>query len=62
MTLLKQLLVVFLAVGLLFSVLLMFSMDVIKIEWVTFMEIQPSFDAQEDPLPIPARSMASVMQ
>ena len=57
MTLLKQLLVVFLAVGLLFSVLLMFSMDVIKIEWVTFMEIQPSFDAQEDPLPVPARSI-----
>jgi len=57
MTLLKQLLVVFLVVGLLFSVLLMFSMDVIKIEWVTFMEIQPSFDAQEDPLPVPARSI-----
>ena len=57
MTLLKQLLVVFLFVGLLFSVLLMFSMDVIKIEWVTFMEIQPSFDAQEDPLPVPARSI-----
>ncbi len=57
MTLLKQLLVVFLVVGLLFSVLLMFSMDVIKIEWVTFMEIQPSFDAQEAPLPVPARSI-----
>ena len=57
MTLLKQLLVVFLAVGLLFGALLMFSMDVIKIDWVTFMEIQPSFDAQEDPLPVPARSI-----
>lgn len=57
MTLLKQLLVVFLVVGLLFSVLLMFTMDVIKIEWVTFMEVQPSFDAQEDPLPVPARSI-----
>ena len=57
MTLLRQLFVVFLVVGLLFSVLLMFSMDVIKIEWVTFMEIQPSFDDQEAPLPVPARSI-----
>lgn len=57
MTLLKQLLVVFLVVGLLFSVLLLFTMDVVKIDWVTFMEIQPSFDAQEDPLPVPARSI-----
>ena len=57
MTLIKQLLVVFLVVGLLFSVLLLFTMDVVKIDWVTFMEIQPSFDAQEDPLPVPARSI-----
>lgn len=57
MTLLKQLLVVFLAVGLLFGALLIFSMDVIKIDWVTFMEIQPSFDAQEKPLPVPVRSI-----
>ena len=57
MTLLKQLLVVVLVVGLLFGVLLLFTMDVIKIDWVTFMEIQPSFDAQEDPLPVPARSI-----
>ncbi|MBN1453193.1 MAG: cytochrome c [Anaerolineales bacterium] len=57
MTLLKQLLVVFLIVGLLFSVLLLFSMDVLKVDWITFMEIQPSFDAQEDPLPVPVRSI-----
>jgi len=57
MTLLKQLLVVFLVVGVLFGALLMFSMDVIKIDWITFMEIQPSFDAQENPLPVPARSV-----
>jgi len=57
MTLLKQLLVVFLVVGLLFSVLLLFSMDVLKVDWITFMEIQPSFDAQEDPLPVPVRSI-----
>ena len=57
MTLLKQLLVVFLVVGLLFGALLLFTMDVIKIDWVAFMEIQPSFDAQEDPLPVPVRSI-----
>ena len=57
MTLLKQLTVVFLVVGVLFGILLFFSMDIIKIEWVTFMEIQPSFDAQEAPLPVPARSI-----
>jgi mono/diheme cytochrome c family protein len=57
MTLLKQLTVVFLVVGVLFGILMFFSMDIIKIEWVTFMEIQPSFDAQEAPLPVPARSI-----
>ena len=57
MKLFRQLIFVFLAVGLLFSVLLMFSMDILKVEWVTFMEIQPSFDAQEAPLPLPARSI-----
>ncbi len=57
MKLFRQLFVVFLAVGVLFGILLMFSMDVIKIDWVTFMEIQPSFDNQESPLPVPARSI-----
>lgn len=57
MRLIKQLVVVFLVVGALFGGLLMFTMDIIKIEWVTFMEIQPSYDAQEDPLPVPARSI-----
>jgi mono/diheme cytochrome c family protein len=57
MTLLKQLTIVFLVVGVLFGILMFFTMDIIKIEWVTFMEIQPSFDAQEAPLPVPARSI-----
>jgi len=37
--------------------MLLFTYDIIKMEWITFMEIQPSFDAQEDPLPVPARSI-----
>ena len=50
MRLLKQLVVLFLFAGVIFGTLALFSMDVIKIEWVTFMEIQSSFGAQEDPL------------
>jgi mono/diheme cytochrome c family protein len=37
--------------------LMLFSMDVIKIDWVSFMEIQPSFRPMEDPLPLPERSV-----
>lgn len=36
---------------------LLFTYDVVKIDWISFMEIQPSFGAQEDPLPLPARSV-----
>jgi mono/diheme cytochrome c family protein len=57
MRLFKQLVVLALVAGTLFGGLALFSMDVIKLEWITFMEIQPSFDAQEKPLPLPARSI-----
>ena len=36
---------------------LLFTFDVIKIEWVSFMAIQSSFKPQRDPLPIPAGSV-----
>jgi mono/diheme cytochrome c family protein len=36
---------------------LLFSYDVIKIEWVTFMAIQSSFKPQRDPLPVPEQSI-----
>jgi len=36
---------------------LLLTYDVIKVDWISFMEIQPSFHAQEDPLPLPARSV-----
>ena len=45
------------AVAVLFSVLMLFSYDIIKIEWVSFMEIQPSYSPMEDPLPVAARSI-----
>ena len=57
MRLFKQLVVVFAALATLLCVLMVFAYDVIKIEWVGFMEIQPSFDDQEQPLAVPARSI-----
>lgn len=57
MRLLRQLIILFLVLGILAGVLALFSMDIIKLEWVTFMEVQPSFGAQEKPLPVPPRSI-----
>jgi len=36
---------------------LLFSYDIIKIEWVSFMAIQNSFRPQRAPLPVPAQSV-----
>ena len=36
---------------------LLFTYDVVKIEWVSFMQIQSSFKPQRDPLPVPAGSV-----
>jgi len=57
MRLLKQLFSVFLVLGVLFGVLLLFTYDVIKIDWPSFMEIQPSYRQMENPLPVPERSI-----
>jgi len=35
----------------------LWAYDVVKIDFISFMEIQPSFDVQEKPLPVPARSI-----
>jgi mono/diheme cytochrome c family protein len=40
-----------------FGTLLLFTFDLIKIDWIGFMEIQPSFGPMEDPLPVPERSI-----
>ncbi len=37
--------------------LLVFSYDVIKVDWISFMEIQPSFRPMSNPLPVPAGSI-----
>jgi mono/diheme cytochrome c family protein len=57
MRLLRQLFWVFLTLGVLFGVMMLFTYDVIKIEWPSFMEIQPTFKNMENPLPPPGRSI-----
>src|SRR5215216_6711798 len=53
----RRLAIIFAAAGLAFGVLLLFTYDVIKVEWPSFMEIQPSYRPMENPLPVPARSV-----
>lgn len=57
MRLLKQLFWLFLTLGTIFGVLMLFTYDVIKVEWPSFMEIQPSYRQMEDPRPVPAGSI-----
>lgn len=57
MRLFKQLVVVFAVLGVLAGALMIFSYDVIKIQWVSFMGLQPSYSTQEEPLPVPAQSI-----
>jgi mono/diheme cytochrome c family protein len=40
-----------------FAVGLLFTYDVIKIQWVNTMQLESSYQPQEDPLPMPARSV-----
>lgn len=54
---LKRLAVIFIAALVLFGITLIFTYDIIKIDWPSFMEIQPSFKPMEDPLPVPTASI-----
>jgi mono/diheme cytochrome c family protein len=38
-------------------IMLIFSYDVIKVDWLSFMEVQPSFQPMEHPQPVPALSI-----
>ena len=53
----KRLAIVLLVVLLPLVIGLLFTYDVIKINWVSFMAIQPSFRAQSAPLPMPKDSI-----
>jgi mono/diheme cytochrome c family protein len=57
MRLLRQLFWVFSVLGILLAVILLFTYDIIKLEWISFMEIQPSYRQMENPLLVPARSI-----
>ena len=57
MRLLRQLAVVFTVLGILAVIIFTFTYDVIKLEWVTFMELQGSYDDQEHPRQVPAQSV-----
>jgi mono/diheme cytochrome c family protein len=48
---------IFIAAGFAFAIILLFTYDVIKIDWPSFMEIQPSYRPMENPLPPPERSI-----
>jgi mono/diheme cytochrome c family protein len=53
----KRILIIVLVVGGLLGVLMMFTYNVIKIDRISFMEIQPAFRPMEDPLPVPGHSI-----
>lgn len=53
----QRLLVVMAFALLVLGALMVFSFDVVKIDWIGFMEIQPSFGPMEHPLPVAARSI-----
>lgn len=57
MKLIDRLLIIGIVVILLGGALLLFTFDVVKIDWMSFMEIQPSYKPMENPLPVPARSV-----
>ena len=53
----QRLMVVIAVAALLLGVLMLFSMDIIKIDYISFMEIQPSFKPMNHPLPVAAKSI-----
>lgn len=57
MRLLRQLFWVFTVLAIISAIILIFTYDIIKIEWISFMEIQPSYRQMENPLPVPAQSI-----
>ncbi len=57
MRLFKQLVGVFAVLGVVIGALAVFAFDVVKIDWIVFMEIQDSYGTQEQPRPVPAQSI-----
>jgi mono/diheme cytochrome c family protein len=57
MSLMTRLILVILVVVTLLGGVMLFTYDIIKLEWVSFMEIQPSYRAMDNPLPVAANSI-----
>ena len=57
MAMIKRLIILLVVLASPLALGLLFTYDVIKLDWISFMEIQPSYNPQEDPLPLPARSV-----
>ena len=53
----QRLALVLAVAGVVLAVMLLFTFDVIKLEWISFMEIQPAYKPMESPLPVAARSI-----
>lgn len=53
----KQLVFLVLVAAAALGLVMLFTYDIIKIDWVSFMEIQPSFKPMENPLPVPTNSI-----
>lgn len=54
---LKRLAIVLAVAAALLGITMIFTYDIIKIDWPSFMEIQSSYKQMESPLPVPARSI-----
>ena len=53
----RRLAALFAAVSVALALILLFTYDIIKVEWPSFMEIQPSYRQMENPLPVPQHSI-----
>jgi mono/diheme cytochrome c family protein len=53
----KQIIYLLLVGAAILGLISLFTYDIIKIDWVSFMEIQPSFRPMEHPLPVPEDSI-----
>lgn len=57
MAIIKRLIIVLVVAAMPLLLGLLLTYDVIKIEWISLMEIQPSYRQQEEPLAVPVRSV-----
>ncbi len=53
----KRVVFILVVVGSLFGLLLLFSYEIIKVDWISFMEIQPAYRPMDNPLPVAVDSI-----